>query len=133
MVVLDCAYVGGMTGIIKRRRRGTATVIAVSIAAGVLNGLWIVAVLTVLVRLRTLTFEALTANVNSMLTAMSKFEVFRDSVAQTRAIFDIALRNWPVLIMSYSVFTMIIVSSGRFVGALAGAGAAAWHPRRAQA
>lgn len=110
MVVLNCAYVGGMTGIIKRRRRGTATVIAVSIVAGVFNGLWIIAVLTVLVRLRTLTFEALTANVDGMLTALSKFEVFRDSVAETRAIFDVALKNWPALIMSYSIFTMIIVS-----------------------
>lgn len=110
MVVLNCAYVGGLTGIIKRRRRGAPTVIAVSIVAGVLNGLWIIAVLTVLVRLRTLTFEALTANVEGMLTAMSKFEVFRQSVAETRAVFDVALRNWPVLIMSYSIFTMMVVS-----------------------
>jgi len=110
MVVLNCAYVGGMTGIIKRRGRGTPTVIAVSIVAGVFNGLWIIAVLTVLERLRTLTFEALTANVDGTLSAMGKFDVFHDSVAQTRAIFDAALRNWPVLIMSYSIFTMIIVS-----------------------
>jgi energy-coupling factor transport system ATP-binding protein len=110
MVVLNCAYVGGLTGIIKRRRRGALTVIAVAIVAGVLNGLWIIAVLTILERLRTLTFEALTANVEGMLTALSKFEVFRDSVAETRAIFHVALRNWPALIMSYSIFTMMIVS-----------------------
>jgi energy-coupling factor transport system ATP-binding protein len=110
MVVLNCAYVGGLTGIIKRRRRGAPTVIAVAVIAGVINGLWIIAVLTVLARLRTLTFEALTANVEGMLTALSKFEVFRDSVAETRAIFHIALKNWPALIMSYSIFTMMIVS-----------------------
>jgi len=110
MVVLNCAYVGGMTGIIKRRGRGTPSVIAVSILAGVFNGLWIIAVLTVLERLRTLTFEALTANVDGILTAMGKFDVFRNSVAETRAVFDAALRNWPVLIMGYSIFTMIIVS-----------------------
>lgn len=110
MVVLNCAYVGGLTGIIKRRRRGAATVLVVSIIAGVLNGLWIIGVLTVLVRLRTLTFEALSANVDGMLTAMSKFEPFRESVVETRALFNAALHNWPVLIMSYSIFTMMVVS-----------------------
>lgn len=34
MVVLNCAYVGGMTGIIKRRGRGTPAVIVASIVAG---------------------------------------------------------------------------------------------------
>ncbi len=110
MVVLNCAYVGGATGIIKRRGRGTPTVIAVSIVAGIINGLGIIAMLTLLVRLRTLVFEALTANVEGMLTALSKFELFRDSVAETRAIFHVALRNWPALIMGYSIFTIVIVS-----------------------
>lgn len=110
MVVLNCAYVGGLTGIIKRRRRGAPTVIAVALIAGVLNGLWIIAVLAILVRLRTLTFEALTANVEGMLSAISQVEVFRESAAEARAIFHVALTNWPVLIMSYSIFTMMIVS-----------------------
>ena len=70
MVVLNCAYVGGLTGIIKRRGRGTPTVVAVSVVAGILNGLWIIGVLTVLVRLRTLTFEAMTANFDGVVTAM---------------------------------------------------------------
>ncbi len=42
MVVLNCAYVGGVTGIIKRRGGGAITVIAVSVVAGLLNGLLIV-------------------------------------------------------------------------------------------
>ena len=54
MVVINCAYVGGMTGIIKRRGRGTPTVIAVSSSPESFNGLLIIGVLTVLVRLRTL-------------------------------------------------------------------------------
>ena len=53
MVVLNCAYVGGLTGIIKRRGRGTPTVIAVSVVAGMVFGLFIIAALTVLSRLRT--------------------------------------------------------------------------------
>ena len=110
MVVLNCAYVGGLTGIIKRRGGGTPTVIAVAVVAGILNGVWIIAALTVLVRLRTLTFEAMTANVEGIVTAMSKIELFRESAEQTRAMFGTALHYWPVLIMAYSIFTIMLVS-----------------------
>ncbi len=110
MIVLNCAYVGGATGIIKRRHGGALSMIAVSIIAGVVNGLGIIAVLTVLVRLRTLTFEAITANVDGVVTAMSQFPVFRESAQQTRALFGLALHYWPVLIMAYSIFSMMLVS-----------------------
>jgi len=135
MVVLNCAYVGGLTGIIKRRGRGTPTVIAVSLVAGVLNGLWIIAVLTLLERLRTLTIEALAANVHGLLNFVSglldfvsgllnvvypllgvgefdpaPLESIRQSLELIRHWFDTALRYWPALIMYYSVTTLIIVS-----------------------
>src|SRR5271170_3341518 len=38
MTVGHSAYVGGLTGIVKRRRRGTPTVIAVAFVAGLLSG-----------------------------------------------------------------------------------------------
>src|SRR5437588_446994 len=38
MTVLLCAYVGGLAGIVKRRGRGTPTVITVSFVAGVVVG-----------------------------------------------------------------------------------------------
>ena len=114
MVVLNCAYVGGMAGIIKRRGRGTPTVIAVSIVAGILNGLWIIGALLVLVRLRTLVLDALSANVNGVLNFMADLpvsgEAFRQSAEQTRALFTTAIQYWPVLIMVYSIFTIVVVS-----------------------
>ena len=114
MVVLNCAYVGGATGIIKRRGRGTPTVVAVSIVAGILNGLWIIGILMVLSRLRTLVLEALSANVDGILNFMSDLpvsgEVFRQSAEQTRAMFNTAIHYWPVLIMAYSIFTIVLVS-----------------------
>ena len=45
----------------------------------------------VLVRLRTLTFEAMTANVDGVVTAMSQFEPFRQSAQDARAMFGTAL------------------------------------------
>ena len=110
MVVLNCAYVGGVTGIIKRRGGGPTTVLAVSVVAGLLNGLLVVGALIVLVRLRTLTFEAMTANVDGVVTAMSQFEFFRQGALDARAMFGTALQYWPVLIMVYSVFTIMVVS-----------------------
>ncbi len=110
MVVLNCAYVGGMTGIIKRRRWGTAAVVAASVAAGIVSGMFIIGALTVLARLRTVTFEAMTANVDGVVSVMSQFEPFRQSAADTRAMFGVALQYWPVLLLGYSIFTMMIVS-----------------------
>lgn len=110
MVVLNCAYVGGLTGIIKRRGRGTPTVVVVSIVAGILSGLFVIGALVVLVRLRTLTFEAITANVDGVVSVMSQFEPFRESAMQTRAIFGTALQYWPVLMMGYAIFSIVLVS-----------------------
>lgn len=110
MVVLNCAYVGGMTGIIKRRRWGTAAVVAASVVAGIVSGFFIILALTILVRLRTVTFEAMTANVDGLVSVMSQFEPFRQSAADTRAMFGVALQYWPVLLMGYSIFTMMVVS-----------------------
>ena len=110
MVVLNCAYVGGATGIIKRRGRGTPTVIAVGAAAGFVLGLFIIAALTVLERLRTVTFAAITANVEGTVRFMSLFEPLRPGAEQAKSVFTTALHYWPVLMMVYAMVTIIIVS-----------------------
>src|SRR5882757_9450359 len=61
VTVLLCAYVGGLAGIVKRRGRGTPTVIAVTFVAGVVVGAVVVMALTVLARLRELVFGAIAA------------------------------------------------------------------------
>ena len=66
MTVVNCAYIGGLTGIVKRRGRGTTTVFVVGLVAGAVFGVVGVAALTVLVRLRHLIFESMTANVNGV-------------------------------------------------------------------
>src|ERR1700749_4347114 len=66
MTVINSAYVGGLTGVVKRRRRGTRTVIVASFVAGTLFGAVSVAALAALARLRHLIFAAITANVDGM-------------------------------------------------------------------
>ncbi|MCB0931659.1 MAG: ATP-binding cassette domain-containing protein [Mycobacterium sp.] len=111
MVVLNCAYVGGMTGIIKRRGRGTPAVIVASIVAGAILGLISVALLIFLERLRTVTFEAITANIDGVVRVLSLFgEPFRESAEEVRALFELGLMYWPVFIMAYSIFSIVVVS-----------------------
>lgn len=110
MVVLSCAYVGGLAGIMKRRGRGTPSVIAVGLLAGVVFGCFIIAALTVLVRLRTLTFAAMTANVDGVVSVMSRFEPFRPGAEQAKHLFNTALQYWPVLLMIYAIVSIMIVT-----------------------
>ncbi|HXA11111.1 MAG TPA: cobalt ABC transporter ATP-binding protein, partial [Mycobacterium sp.] len=71
MTVLECAYIGGLVGLVKRRNRGTPTVIVVGACAGVAFGAVSVGALKVLARLRNLIFESITANVNGVARALS--------------------------------------------------------------
>ena len=71
MTVINCAYIGlAPSSLILRRGRGTPTVIAVGIVAGAVFGAAVVAALAVLVRLRHLIFESMTANVEGIATFM---------------------------------------------------------------
>src|SRR5690349_25137257 len=58
MTVITCAYIGGLTGIVKRRGRGIFTVLCAAFVAGSLFGVFAVAALAVLVRLRHLMFDS---------------------------------------------------------------------------
>lgn len=110
MVVVNCAYVGGLAGIMKRRGRGTPTVIAVGLVAGVVFGVFIIAALTVLVRLRTLTFAAMTANFDGVVSVVSHFEPFRPAAQGARRLFGLALEYWPLLLMAYAMFSIMVVT-----------------------
>ncbi|APE18844.1 cobalt ABC transporter ATP-binding protein [Mycobacterium sp. WY10] len=110
MVVVNCAYVGGLAGIMKRRGRGTPTVIAVGLVAGVIFGVFIIAALTVLVRLRTLTFEAMTANFDGVVSVMSRLEPLRPAADDARHMYGVALHYWPALMMFYAILSIMVVT-----------------------
>jgi hypothetical protein len=73
--VLSCAYIGGITGLVKRRGRGFTTVMMVALAAGVFAGLASVVALMVLFRLRELTFASMRANVDGVAAVMAHLPV----------------------------------------------------------
>jgi energy-coupling factor transporter ATP-binding protein EcfA2 len=110
MTVGLCAYVGGLAGIVKRRGRGTPTVIAVSFVAGVVVGAVVVIVLTVLARLRQLVFGAITATVDGVATIMAWVPHLRAPVQELKRLFAEALNYWPWLVLGYAAVAITVAS-----------------------
>jgi energy-coupling factor transport system ATP-binding protein len=109
MAVANNAYIGGLTGVVKRKRRGTPTVIVASCVAGAVFGGAMVGALSVLTRLRHLIFDSLTANVDGVAAVSARvgFEVAADDL---RRFFAAALHYWPWLVLAQGVCTVLIVS-----------------------
>jgi energy-coupling factor transport system ATP-binding protein len=126
MTVANSAYVGGLTGVVKRRQRGTGTVIVVSVLAGAVFNAFAVAALALLSRLRHLIFDAITANINgiaAVLTGIGRFVTEHpfplsgriggglDKTAHGLQWFlGEALRYWPWLIFANGVVSIVVVS-----------------------
>ncbi len=130
MTVVISAYIGGLTGIVKRRGRGTPTVIAASFVAGVGFGGFAVAALAALSRIRELIFATINANFEGtarFLEAMAKAadwaanrsggsqssalaEAIRAPADPLRAFVATAVNYWPLLVGGYAVFTIMMVT-----------------------
>lgn len=110
MSVLDCAYIGGLTGIVKRRGRGTPTVFVVALGAGALFGAVIVAALTVLSRLRNLLFDSVTANVTGVAAVLDRIPGMQDAAQRLRHDFAVALDYWPLLFFAAGVVSITTVT-----------------------
>ena len=110
MTVVNCAYIGGLTGTVKRRGRGTFTVVVASFFAGVASGVVAVAALAMLSRLRSLIFESMTANVNGVARVMSQWFGLEVQAERLRHDFALLLSYWPWLIGAISVLSIMVVS-----------------------
>ena len=110
MTVALCAYVGGLTGTVKRRGRGTLTVIAVSLGAGVAIGAVVVIALTVLTRLRQLVFAAITATVNGVAAIIARVPQLQGTAQQLKRLLAEALNYWPWLVVGYAAVAITVAS-----------------------
>lgn len=108
-MLIDCAWVGGLCGIVKRKGRGTPTVALLSLIAGVLWGAGWVAVLAVLVRLRHLFFDVITANANGVAAFLNWVHLPGVGAALKRYVVD-GIQHWPLLIFPYMVLLVVVVS-----------------------
>ena len=126
MTVANSAYVGGLTGVVKRRGRGTGTVVVVSLFAGAVFNAVAVAALALLSRLRHLIFDAITANVDgvaAVLRAIGRFttehpfpmsarigSTLEWSAHELQWILAKALDYWPWLIFANGIVSIVVVS-----------------------
>lgn len=126
MTVMNCAYIGGLTGIVKRKGRGTATVITSSVVAGLAFGAFAVLALTVLSRLRYLIFDTINANAQGLarfLEGVARLldwlrvppfvwvaDLLRWLAHPIRDGVGTALHYWPLLVGGYAVFAVMVVS-----------------------
>jgi energy-coupling factor transporter ATP-binding protein EcfA2 len=109
MTVLLCGYVGGLAGIVKRRGRGTPTVIAVTFVAGVVVGAVVVIALNVLARLRELVFRAITATVNGVAAIMARVHL-QAPAQELKRLFAEALNYWQWLVIGYAAVAFTVAS-----------------------
>jgi len=116
MTVINCAYIGWLIGIIKRRGRGWPTVVVAGMAAGALFGAAVVLALMILVRLRNLIFESLTANVDGAAAVLARIPDWwwlpnMEQVAERlKSGFATALHYWPLLFGGFGVLSITVVT-----------------------
>jgi energy-coupling factor transport system ATP-binding protein len=126
MTVVHSAYIGGLTGVVKRHRRGTGTVLVVSFFAGAFFTAAAVAALAILTRLRHLIFDAITANVDgaaAVLRGIARFVTAHSfpssqhigvgldwSADHLKWLLGEALHYWPWLILANGIVSLMVVS-----------------------
>ena len=109
MTVVHCVYIGGLTGIIKRRGRGTLTVIVSSLIAGVAFGAVNVGALTVMTRLRHLIFKVMTANMDGVAAFMNRIHM-QAAAADLKRYFAVGLHYWQWVLLVYYGVGITVVS-----------------------
>lgn len=110
MTVIDCAYIGGLTGVVKRRGRSTATAFGAAVVAGVVFGAAAVVALTVLTRLRNLIFDSLTAGIEGIAKVLEQIPMLDAAADPLRATFATMLDYWPLLMLLLGVLSITSVS-----------------------
>lgn len=110
MTVVDCAYIGGLTGVVKRRGRGTATAFGASIVAGAVFGAAAIVALSVLSRLRNLVFDSLTASVEGMAKVLERIPVLDVIAEPLRTTVATLIDYWPLLMLVLGIFTITSIS-----------------------
>ena len=113
MTVVNCAYIGGLTGIVKRRGRGLPTVFGAALVAGALFGGATVAALAILTRLRHLIFESVTANINGLAAVIARIPDMEPFAERLKRDFATMLDYWPYLFFGSSVLSIVMVT---FIG-----------------
>lgn len=110
MTVVHSAYIGGLAGIVKRRRRSTPTVVLSAMCAGAVFGGLAIAFLSVASRLRHLLYVAVSFNIDGLANALSRVPGQAVTAEQLRAYFAAIVPYWPAALMVWAVVNTTIVT-----------------------
>jgi energy-coupling factor transport system ATP-binding protein len=110
VTVLHCSYVGGLTGMVKRRGRGTPTVVLASLGAGLVVGVVAVAAMAILKPLRNLIFESMSANVDGSAAVLARVPHLSGAANQLKLFFATALDYWPWIVGGGSVIGIVVAN-----------------------
>ena len=110
MTVLHCSYVGGLTGVVKRRRRGTPTVLVASLGAGLVVGVIAVAALAILTPLRNLIFASMSANVDGTAAVLARIPYLSGAAHELKLFFATALDYWPWIVGGGSAVSIVVAN-----------------------
>jgi energy-coupling factor transport system ATP-binding protein len=109
MAAVTSAYIGGLTGVVKRTNRGMPTVIITALVAGLAFGAVNIAMLAVLARLRNLIFGVMTANVDGSAAFLTRIHL-QAPAAALKHYFAVGMHYWPWVLLGYFVASVVFVS-----------------------
>lgn len=110
MTVVFCAYIGGLTGIVKRTGRGIVTVLCASVVAGAAFGAYVIGILLLVRRLRELIFASMTSNIHGIANVIAAVPGGEQAAEDLRTGFAAFLHYWPVPIMISVIMHIIVVT-----------------------
>lgn len=110
MTVVFCAYIGGLTGIVKRTGRGIVTVLWASVVAGAVFGAYIIGILLLVGRLRELIFASMTSNIHGIANIVAAVPGGERAAEDLRTGFATFLHYWPVPVMLSMILHIVLVT-----------------------
>lgn len=110
ITVLNCAYIGGLTGIVKRRGGGVGAIAIASLVAGAVLGVVITALLIVLVPLRQLIFGVITASLTALANVLGDIPAMAPAAHLVRAVMRIGITHWPLLLIGFAAIIVMVIS-----------------------
>ncbi len=110
ITVLNCAYIGGLTGIVKRRGGGVLAVAIASLVAGATLGVVITAILFVLVPLRQLVFGVIAASLTAVAAALGDVPGMAPAAGGMQDVIQIGFTDWPLLLIGCAAIIVMTVS-----------------------
>ncbi|MGJ6121515.1 ATP-binding cassette domain-containing protein [Mycolicibacterium sp. Y3] len=110
ITVLNCAYIGGLTGVVKRRGGGVIAVTIASLLAGAVLGAFVTVLLLILVPLQQLVFGVIGAALTALSAVLGHLPGMASAANGMQEVIRIGFAHWPLLLIGLGMIVVTIVS-----------------------